>query len=134
MQIKLNQIYSRADIAKELGGSSRVFAPFSARRVLCLCLDTDKNPNAPTVLLPKGGTLRERMIEYVVNSISGLPVFIKRGNKQWEYVGDYGFDRISRKKSDIRNEHQGSTNDINSIVAVIYMKKRALADKVRPGE
>ena len=74
------------------------------------------------------------MIEYVVNSISGLPVFIKRGNKQWEYVGDYGFDRISRKKSDIRNEHQGSTNDINSIVAVIYMKKRALADKVRPGE
>jgi len=122
INVKIGKIYSRAEIAAELGGSTRVFAPFSNNRITCICLDILKNPTAPKIILPKGGPLREKMIYLISQSVNSIPVFIKRGSKAWEYVGTLKFDKISRNRADISSHHQGSTSPIDTIVAVIYMK------------
>jgi len=120
--MKIGKTYSRAEIAGKFGGSTRVFAPFTSNRTTCICLDVKKNPTAPKIILPEGGALREKMISLISQSIDPLPVFIKKGNKAWEYVGTFRFDKISRKRADISSHHQGSICPVNTIVAVIYMK------------
>ena len=120
--MKIGKTYTRAEIAAKLGGSTRIFAPFSNNRITCICLDLEKNPTAPKIILPKGGPLREKMINLISQSVVPLPVFIKRGNKAWEYIGTLKFDRISRKRSDISSHHKGSISPVHEITAVIYMK------------
>jgi len=120
--MKIGNQYSRAQIAAKLGGSTRVFAPFANNQITCICLDVEKNPSAPNIILPKGGPLREKMVDLISKSSGPLPVFIKRGIKAWEYMGNMKFDRISRSKSEINRNHKNSITPVNTIIAVIYMK------------
>ena len=120
--MKIGNQYSRAQIAAKFGGSTRVFAPFANNHTTCICLDLEKNPGAPNIILPKGGPLREKMVDLISKSSGPLPIFIKRGNKAWEYMGTMEFDKISRSKSDIIRHHKKSVTPVNAIIAVIYMK------------
>jgi hypothetical protein len=120
--MKIGNTYSCAEIADKLGGSTRVFAPFVNNRTTCICLDVEKNPSAPNVILPQGGLLREKMVYLISQCSNAFPLFIRRGNKAWEYMGTLKFDKVSRNKAEIAKHHQGSISPIDTIIAVIYMK------------
>jgi len=122
--MKLGKTFSRAEIQEMLGGGTRVFAPHKNGRVTCLCLDLKQNPDAPRIALPAGGKRRDKMVRMVTELEAPVPVFLKKGNKAWEYVGHFEFDSISRKRKDIERQHNGSVTPLDEIQAVIHLRKK----------
>jgi hypothetical protein len=113
--------YSREEIYDALGGGSKqAYLPNLNGRVLCACLRSDTNPNAPNIILPGSGPEIKRSSRMLCEQKEAVPVFIKRGVNNWEYVGDYKVDRWSESSAEItEHERRAGRNDVSR---VIYMK------------
>ena len=83
-------LYSRRDIADILGGgSTQSYFVTKERVVLAGCFGTDLNPLAPEEVYPGFGSNVRSQAKWAAEQVQSFPVFIKRGNKRYEYIGDY---------------------------------------------
>jgi hypothetical protein len=87
--------YTRRDIHEQLGGSLQSFLPTVEGQVVCACLRTDTNPDAPEVILVGSGPIIRQSAEALWNQRSVIPVFLKREAGKWEFVGHFRVDRVS---------------------------------------
>ncbi|MBK7927446.1 MAG: hypothetical protein IPJ98_08130 [Bryobacterales bacterium] len=65
--------------------------------IVCACLHEDKNPNAPEEIVVSRGPIQTRKAEMLARQSEPIPVFIQKAVDQWEYWGDYRFDRFEHE-------------------------------------
>ena len=88
--------YTRRQIHRRLGGGLRDSLPHRDGRVVCGAFTLERNPGAPRVVLVEGGTRLERWAGVFARQAGTVPIFLKRGPREWEYVGHY---RVGRKST-----------------------------------
>ena len=77
-----------------LGGTTQACLPTKGGRVTCGCFDTDEwfNPGAPDEVMfgrPYDMPKLEKAAEMVFKQRTSIPLFLKRGSAEWEYIGNY---------------------------------------------
>jgi hypothetical protein len=82
-------LYTREQISKVVGGSRQAYLPTKGGQVVAICLIPNYNPCAPDEILPGVGRIVEHSADLLVAQQNALPTFLKRNNKEWEYVGIY---------------------------------------------
>jgi hypothetical protein len=116
--------YTRDEIAQELGGSTIEFLPSVNGRVVCACLRTDLNPDAPRIILPGHGPQIQASAESLCAQHGAIRVFIKRRVNAWEYVGDFEVERFSLDSQEItKQETHAQRSGEQGISRIIYMKE-----------
>lgn len=71
-------------------------------RIVCACLRADLNPSAPWEILVGKGESHIRQAELLARMSSPIPVFIKEAVDQWEYWGQFQFERYEKDHEKIR--------------------------------
>ena len=91
MNLKVGEKYSRQEISKLLGGSSLAYLPYKEGHIVCGCFDSSRslNPDAPEEVVYGPGPIVEKTAEMIYRQRSAIPIFIRRSDGEWEYVGDY---------------------------------------------
>jgi transcriptional regulator with XRE-family HTH domain len=125
---ELGTMYTRKKIADLVGGGDHEsYLPNLNGRVLAACLRLDQNPGAPYIILPASGDRRERAAELLTRQREPVPMFLKRGTDEWEYIGDFVAQRCSRDREELAAQKRMSGRD--DILMVIHMvPARASAD------
>src|SRR5690349_6968409 len=85
----LHHLYTRREIADELGGGVQDYLPHSDGRVVCACLSREYNPDAPFVVLPGTGPDIVRWGDVFAHQRDFVPVFLKRATNAWQYIGRF---------------------------------------------
>lgn len=91
--LRIGATYSRAEIHEALGGAMQEYLPHVAGRVVCACLRQDENPDAPRLILPADGPNTQHWARVFAEQQEYVPVFIKRFDAAWEYVGNFRVER-----------------------------------------
>lgn len=122
--LTLGHTYTRDEIARELGGGTIEFLPNANGRVVCACLRTDLNPDAPRIILPGHGPQIQASAESLCAQHGPIPVFIRRRASAWEYVGDFEVERFSLDSQEItEQESHAQRSGEQGISRIIYMKE-----------
>ena len=122
----LGKKYTRKSISAALGGSEIEYLPMVDDRVVCGCFTLDHNPEAPDVVVPGTGKIIQQEAAQFCSQDYPVPVFIKRGVNQWEYVGDYKAVRFSTLPADLAAHHKDSITPLNKVTRVIFLKRATL--------
>lgn len=97
--LKIGIPYTRKEINNALGGNIRSYLPVNGEKVVCICLNPDKNPKAPWVILVGNGVDIKANAETLINQqVESLPCFIKKGSNSWVY---YANVKVATYSSDI---------------------------------
>src|SRR5450759_77758 len=107
-RFRVGEKYDRPTIHERLGGGLQDFLPHVEGRVVCACLRSDTNPDAPTVILPGTGSGIESSAWMLLGQASPIPVFMKRCENEWEYIGEYEFESFSRNRDAIAEQKKRS--------------------------
>ena len=81
--------YRRKYISEVLGGSIEDYLPHNNRKVVCGCFRLDFNPDAPDVILVGDKDDVIKWANVYRGQLGFVPIFIKRADAEWEYMGDY---------------------------------------------
>ncbi len=92
--------YTRKQINARLGGEQTSYLPKAKGKVVCGCFDPGQNPEAPAVILPGNTNVIVGRAETAVSPKRPIPIFLKKGPTQWEYVGLYRVMKFSRVEAD----------------------------------
>jgi hypothetical protein len=115
------KLYSRREIHERVGGSVQTYLPHVSGRVVAACLDPALNPGAPTTILVGEGIGIESAARMLVHQREPVPVFIKLGSGQWEYVGHYAVHKHSTDPSLCADSARESGRD-DRLTMVIQMQ------------
>ena len=94
--------YTRRQIHEALGGSVQSYLPTAHGRVVCACLRTDINPQAPSVVLVGRGERIEHAGDILASQREPIPVFLKRISNAWTYRGLFHVRHSSQLPADIQ--------------------------------
>jgi hypothetical protein len=100
---QLGRRYSREEIHCILGGGSlQSYLIAQEGEITAGCFGTDLNPKAPLEVYPGFGPRIEQAAQLAYRQAEPFPVFLKRGNKAFEYVGVFEAYALSKEPSEIR--------------------------------
>lgn len=116
----VGRVYDRREIAEKLGGNYQRALQHTNGKVTAACYDPDKNPNAPREILVGRGTEKEYYSEQLTNEKYSIPVFLKRGNRGYEFVGYY---KAYRYSTDSKEIEQKNNTDRNDVAGVLYFEE-----------
>jgi hypothetical protein len=114
--------YTRDEIRAVLGGSAEDYLPTKGGRVMYGAFRPDFNPDAPTIILPGFGPRIERAAELFNEQGTAVPVFLKRAVNQWQYVGEFRVERLSRDPEEIKRQEK-RTNRQGTISMILYLER-----------
>ena len=122
--LEQNRFYTRQEIAHQHGGSTIEYLPCVDGRIVCACLRTERafNPQAPCVILPGRGATRESLAAILCAQIGCIPIYLRRGNHRWEYVGDFEVENSSQRPGDLADYGRFTGRPVTR---VIRMKARS---------
>lgn len=78
------------------------YLPEKNGRIVCACLRADLNPSAPWEILVGREVAHLRKAELLAREPLPIPVFIKLAVDEWEYWGQFRFDRSEEDPDKIR--------------------------------
>lgn len=122
MPFVLHQRYSRQQVHAELGGDLQSYLPHVDGAVVCGCFDPAFNARAPFEIDLGQGRDVIRYAERLHEQASGIPVFLRRGNLEWEYVGRFLATTLTRDKADLYPAKPYRRPDA---LAVLYLAEQA---------
>ena len=89
--------------------------------VVAACLRPDLNPDAPRIVLPGHGRFKEQAADWLSDHPKhAIPVFVKRDQNKWEYVGRYRCERWTDDKNEIQKWKPASRSD--PIYRVLFLR------------
>jgi len=88
-------------------------------RIVCACLRADLNPSAPWEILVGKEESHIRQAELLARESSPIPVFVKEAKDQWEYWGQFQFERYEKDEEKIRP--MLPKNRVENTSMVIYL-------------
>ena len=101
MPFVLNQRYSRQAIHDQLGGDLQSYLPRVRGEVVCGCFDPDINARAAFEIDLGEGRDVIRYAEKLHQQATAVPVFLRRDNLGWEYLGNFAATALTRDQSDL---------------------------------
>jgi hypothetical protein len=114
MEFIPGHLYTRREITDSFGGGVQDYLPHKDGRIVCACLTTDHNPDAPEIVLVGIGPDIKRSAEIFAEQGDYVPTFVKRAPHAWQYKGQYRvrthstdreqisrWETVSGRKSDI---------------------------------
>lgn len=113
--------YTREDIQAQVGGGLEIFLPNKAGVVVAACLTKDKNPRAPSVILCGVGEDIAAAGVILARQSTAIPMFIKRGIKRWQYIGDFRLAASYTSGPEFESGIAGSGRDRSDVSRVIVM-------------
>jgi hypothetical protein len=122
MVFECGRKYTREEIGQQLGGSRESYLPRVKRHVVCGCFELSLNPKAPNVVLVGNGSEIMASARQFAVQPRYIPIFIKRANKSWEYVGDYRVSRFDDSVKTILEEAR--LRDNPSVTRVLYLERK----------
>lgn len=152
MALTLGRSYSREEIRDAVGGGDlQSYLPHSQGRVLCGCFDPALNARAPFEI-DVGN--RPNVIQYgqlLLQQGNEIPVFLKKGTRAWEYVGQFQATSYNTDPADLYpnkprrddaiavlylvrtdgSEAQGDSDDPSVIASVAVEGGRSLVEHLK---
>jgi ssDNA-binding Zn-finger/Zn-ribbon topoisomerase 1 len=119
----LGQTYSRAKIRRVLGGNEMDCLPHEHGLVICGCFNRRRHPEAPDIITVGDSYLVQTGARLFCAQKQPIPVFIRRDDKAWEYVGHYRAERFTTKRKEMAAHHKGSITPLNELTRVIFLKR-----------
>ncbi len=120
--LELGNFYDRQEISEMLGGNYQHYLPHTNGDVVCGCFDPVKNPNAPKEVLVGKSRDIEKYAKRIVEQNSPISVFIKRGSKQFEFIGNYLAKRYSDDPEEVSRKNN-NVRDADKIAGVLYFEE-----------
>jgi hypothetical protein len=117
----VNRLYTRQEIATELGGDEVSYLPHRDGRIVCACIGRELNPDAPAVILPGSGPDIVRWAEVFAEQREFVPVFLKRATNAWKYVGNYRVAERSLDRDQI-DRWEAVSNRIGELSMVLFLE------------
>ena len=127
MPFVLHHIYTRQQIHDSVGGDLQSYLPHIEGTVVCGCFDPNMNTRAPYEIDLGEGPDVYRWAAQLFAQGSVIPVFIRRDNFAWEYVGDFTATKLSQDRHDL---HPSKAFRRQDAVAVLYLAEQPVADQV----
>ena|SRR2546423_1799947 len=87
--LTLGEKYSRRQIHDLLGGNMQEYLPAVRGKIVAGCFRLDLNPSAPERIYPGTGRKIQSTAHKVAEQRERLPIFLKRGNREYEFMGYY---------------------------------------------
>ena len=116
-----NKLYSRKEIHDLVGGGTEDYLPHNDYVVVCACFRLDLNPDAPEVVLVGDGKDIIRWANVFRRQMNFVPTFIKRADKEWEYVGNY---KVKSSEDDLEIiEKYAAKAERTDVVRVLFLQK-----------
>jgi len=122
MSFQLAKHYMRDEIHEVLGGGTEEYLPTKDGRVICGAFRPDANPDAPMIILPGFGPKIERAAELFASQSEAVPVFLKRGANQWQYVGQFRVKRLSKDPAEV-SKHAARANRQHNVSMVLFLER-----------
>lgn len=115
-----SRFYSRQEIRDALGGGSvQSYLPTIDGCVVAGCFTTNLNPDAPYRIFPGDGPIIRSSAHIVASQREPFPVFLKRGNKQFEFIGNFRGAGIDENPNAIQQANQRSNRtDVTAILTL----------------
>ncbi len=117
--------YTREEIQTQVGGGLEILLPNKAGVVVAACLTKDKNPRAPSVILCGVGEDIAAAGAMLARQGTAIPVFINRGTKRWQYIGNFRPSASHPSGPDFESRIAGSGRDRSDVSRVIVMTPAA---------
>ncbi len=126
-----NTFYSRSEINRVLGGGQvQAYMITRGGPVLAACIDPKVNPRAPEEIYPGFGKMIQANAELALAQPEPFYMFLKRGNKAYEYMGLYDAYALSTSPSEIAAaEALSGRTEVRPISGVL--KLRAVSGMMR---
>lgn len=123
MSFQKGEIYTHADLIECFGGEVKggIFLPTRDGRIVCGCVTTTMNPEAPECILIGDKPRVVARADKMADQGGAIPIFVKRGKNQWEYRGIYDFVRLTKTPSDFLD--LAAEAGRNDIVAALYFRR-----------
>jgi hypothetical protein len=118
----VNHLYTRQEIATVRRGDEQSYLPHHDGRVVCACLDRERNPDAPWVILAGRSPDTVHWGEVFAQQREFVPVFLKRATHAWQYVGDYRVAECSKDQDQIARWEEVS-NRAGDLSMVLYLER-----------
>lgn len=103
------------------GGNSQTYLLRLDGRIVAGRFDPKLNPNAPREVYAGHGPVIVESASLAVEQNSDFPVFLKRGNKDYEYVGRFSASEFSDEPEDIARA-EAASNRHGRIAGVLKLK------------
>ncbi len=131
MLFTLGQLYTRQQIHEAIGGDLQSYLPHVGGRVVCGCFDNHLNKRAPFEIDVGNKPDVIKYAERVESQTGTIPVFMKRGSAEWEYVGEFSALKLERNPADL---HPANPSRRKDAVAVLYLaeEQRDAEDDLLP--
>lgn len=122
-QFRKGAIYTHADLIDAFGGEVKggIFLPSNGGRIVCGCITTEMNPDAPECILVGNRPRVVARARKMANQGGSIPIFVKQAVNQWEYRGTYDFVRFSQDPADFRSLAAEAGRD--DVVAALYFRR-----------
>jgi hypothetical protein len=118
---ELGRTYTRDEIHAVVGGSLQAFLPTVDGQVVCACLRTDMNPDAPDVVLVGDGEIIVSTAEQFASQAEPVPTFLKHATGEWVYRGMYRVRFASRDPGEIAERARRADRD--DVVMLLYLER-----------
>jgi len=115
------RLYTRPEIAEQVGGGHQDYLPHSNGRVVAACLSDELNPDAPHVVLRGNGPEIIRWARVLADQPDPVPTFMKRAPNAWQYVGQFRATDISFDETE--RERWARVSGRDDIAAVLYLER-----------
>ena len=76
------------------------------------------------IILPGFGEKIERTADMFTKQAGAVPVFLKRGSKQWQYVGDFRVKEQSKDAAEIAKQERRA--DRRGTISMVLFLERVL--------
>ncbi|MGE5309135.1 MAG: hypothetical protein ACM3OC_08630 [Deltaproteobacteria bacterium] len=121
MAFEKGRMYSRQEIAAELGGGVQDYMPQKDGRIVCLCLSQGYEPSERQAALVGAGPGVQQQAEMFCAQAAAVPVFFKEKGHLWEYAGDFSCERWTDDPETIAEYEESSGR--HNLTRVIYLKQ-----------
>ena len=119
--MKLTKFYTAEEVANLTAGG-RSYIRTKNNVVKGLAITKQKNPEAPkTVIVGVGPTIMKNA-QLFIEQNEYVPTYLKLGNNQWIYKGEFRVDYYSDKSSDIK-EHR-KHRPVSDVSGILFLKKK----------
>jgi hypothetical protein len=105
MPLIKGRLYSWTRIVEETGadGSPPFYLLHRGCDVVAGCFTLELNPEAPLVVLAGNGPKISEAADHFCAQLVSIPVFVRSGNEDWLYCGDFRLLRQSTNPEEIRH-------------------------------
>lgn len=106
---------------KTAGGISYIRT--KGNQIMGLAINKKKNPKAPNIITVsnKGGQIIKKA-ELLANCNHPFPVYLKLGDNQWIYKGQFILTRFSHESNDIQEYH--GNRPVDEIYGILFLEKK----------